>query len=180
MKRFVTLGCVLASLSGCGTLSGLGGTSEFACSAPDGVSCESVSGVYANSLAGTLPSQQRKKDPDGEAESFADKGSAPAYIETQQPILSPKDMAAMDSGLPIRQPPRILRVWVAPWEDDSGDLHDQKYFYTVVNTGTWLIEANKNAIQDRFRPVYPLGRQQENESVKPSSAPSRPLGVPGN
>lgn len=180
MKHFVTLGCVLASLSGCGTLSGLGGTSEFACSAPDGVSCESVSGVYANSLAGTLPSQQRKKAPDSETEGFSDNNRPPAYIETLQPILSPRDMAAMDSGLPIRQPPRVLRVWVAPWEDESGDLHDQKYFYTVVNTGRWLIEANKNAIQERFRPVYPLGRQQDGDSDKPVPAPSRPLGVPGN
>ena len=180
MKRFVTLGCVLASLSGCGTLSGLGGTSEFACSAPDGVSCESVSGVYANSLAGTLPSQQRKKGSNSEADGFSDSNTPPAYIETLQPTLSPRDMAAMDSGLPIRQPPRVLRVWVAPWEDESGDLHDQKYFYTVVNAGGWLIEANKNAIQERFRPGYPLGRQQDGDSDKPAPAPSRPLGVPGN
>ncbi len=180
MKRLLTLGCVLASLSGCGSLSGMGGTSEFSCSAPDGVSCESVSGVYTNALAGTLPSQQPKKRPEGDSEDSSEKTTPPQYIEAQQPTISPKDMAAMDSGMPIRQPPRILRVWVAPWEDESGDLHDQKYFYTVVNTGTWLIEANKSAIQERFRPVYSLGRQKDGDSVKPNSAPSRPLGVPGN
>ena len=86
----------------------------------------------------------------------------------------------MDSGMPIRQAPRILRVWVAPWEDDSGDLHDQKFFYTVVNTGNWLIEANKNAIQEKFRPVYPLGRQQDSDGPRPAAPASRPLGVPGN
>lgn len=179
MKKLAGAVCATLILSGCGSLSGMGGTSEFACSAPDGVSCESVSGVYANSVAGTLPSQQPKKKGDSETES-ADTPKVPAYIETLQPILSPKDLATMDSGMPIRQAPRILRVWVAPWEDDSGDLHDQKFFYTVVNTGNWLIEANKNTIQEKFRPVYPLGRQQESDGPKPAAPASRPLGVPGN
>ena len=41
------------TLSGCAsTLSGLGGADGYACKAPEGAMCTSVSGVYANSFQG--------------------------------------------------------------------------------------------------------------------------------
>ena len=42
------------TLSGCAsTLSGVGGADGYACKAPEGAMCTSVSGVYANSKQGT-------------------------------------------------------------------------------------------------------------------------------
>jgi conjugal transfer pilus assembly protein TraV len=32
-----------------------------------------------------------------------------------------------------------MRVWVAPWIDDEGDLHQQGYLYMVVDQGQWAI-----------------------------------------
>ena len=60
--------------------------------------------------------------------------------------------------MPVRQPPLVLRVWMAPYEDESGDLHDQSYFYTMVHSGKWMIEANRNSISSQFKPIYPLNR----------------------
>ncbi|MEK7838640.1 MAG: hypothetical protein AAB328_11750, partial [candidate division NC10 bacterium] len=41
------------ALSGCAsTLSGVGGADGYACKAPEGALCTSVSGVYANSAQG--------------------------------------------------------------------------------------------------------------------------------
>lgn len=45
-------------LAGCTNLSGLGGSSEFQCKAPDGVPCQSISGVHHNERAGNLPFQR--------------------------------------------------------------------------------------------------------------------------
>ena len=40
-------------VAGCGNLSGLGGTSRYACQAPAGVQCQSVSGTYHNGVHGS-------------------------------------------------------------------------------------------------------------------------------
>jgi len=48
------------TLSSCMSMSGLGGDSKYACKAPDGVTCDSVSGTYANAVANNLPSQRKR------------------------------------------------------------------------------------------------------------------------
>ena len=35
-----------------------------------------------------------------------------------------------------------LRLWIAPWEDSQGDLHDQSYLYVVMNQGGWDMQQN--------------------------------------
>ena len=52
--------CSLA-LPGCMNLSGLDGSTHYACKAPDGVTCDSVSGTYANAVQNNLPSQRSKR-----------------------------------------------------------------------------------------------------------------------
>ena len=53
MKPVLGLTAIIAiGLSGCaGSLTGLEGESKFACKAPDGVTCSSLSGIYANAVA---------------------------------------------------------------------------------------------------------------------------------
>lgn len=58
--RLLPLVAMLA-LSGCMSMSGLGGDSKYACKAPDGVTCDSVSGTYANAVANNLPSQRKRQ-----------------------------------------------------------------------------------------------------------------------
>ena len=41
---------LLLTLGACMNMSGLGGDSKYACKAPDGVACDSVSGTYANAV----------------------------------------------------------------------------------------------------------------------------------
>jgi hypothetical protein len=42
-------------------MSGLSGSSDYACKAPDGVTCDSVSGTYANAIHNNLPSQRARR-----------------------------------------------------------------------------------------------------------------------
>lgn len=140
MKRAsLTLALAAVALSGCSNMSGLDAKSSFACKAPDGVLCESMSGVYANAKANNLPAQRvghGTPDP-------ASSDQQPAGVLTK-PIYS---------GTPIRSAPVVLRVWFAPWEDSDGDLHDQSYVYLPVDTGHWIVEHNRRRIADAFRPV---------------------------
>lgn len=141
MKALCAVGVVaVAALSGCTSMSGYDAKSDFSCKAPDGVLCESMSGVYANAMANNLPGQ--KVNHGKEVSPAKAQGTASGVMT--KPIYS---------GTPIRTAPVILRVWFAPWEDSDGDLHDQSYVYLPVDTGKWLIEHNRRRIQDAYRPA---------------------------
>ncbi len=133
------VGALLAALSGCASnLSGLGGAPGYACKAPVGSQCTSVSGVYANSL-------------DAEIAAFApptpDSSTAAATLDVAlQPGSSP---AA------LRSPPRVLRLWIAPWEDADGDLHEASVVHVLVDAGRWLIERVVPTNRPRFDAVRP-------------------------
>ena len=134
----------IAALAGCAsTLSGLGGSDKYACKAPQGVLCTSVAGVYANSVENNLPSQRIEK-----------RASEPA-TKTPSPARTVATLKPLSDGAALRASPRILRLWVAPWEDSDGDLHEQSFLYVVVDPGRWLIEHNRSAIRDEFMPITP-------------------------
>ncbi len=65
------------------------------------------------------------------------------------------------SGVPLRTAPRVLRIWMAPYEDAEADLHDQKYLYVTLKTGRWVLKANQINIQQQYRQVYPLGTPEK-------------------
>ena len=142
LAKFASALSVVAALAGCASmLSGVGGTDTYACKAPQGVLCTSVAGVYANSIENNLPSQRREKSP-----------AAPVMKSTPpaRPAAAP---APPGDGAALRSSPRILRVWIAPWEDSDGDLHDQSFLYVLIDTGRWLIEHQRSAIRNEFMPI---------------------------
>lgn len=179
-----------AVLAGCGGFSGLDADNKFSCAAPDGVTCMSVSGIYANAKANNLPGL---KTSDGKAVLSGDNtsGSSKNASSREQPRdygaptqtygivgstlkTSPKTMTAPNSGLPLRTQERIVRVWLAPFEDTEGDLHDQKYFYVTVNSGQWTVEANRVNIKNKFQSVYPLSKNNPaNKEAAPVMSPQQ-------
>ena len=166
---FTPLLLVALTLAGCAsTLSGVGGADGYACKAPEGAMCTSVSGIYANSAQGMLkptkPSEQ--KSPPGEPVAY---GATP---------LAPTRPAAASSSL--RSNPRILRLWIAPWEDADGDLHEQALVHVVVDTGRWLIEHVRPAAGPRVdgvAPPVPL-TQEPSPTKAPVEAPQAPTRYP--
>ena len=127
------------SLAACaGTMTGLDGQSGFACKAPDGISCASLSGVYANAVQNNLPGQRSGTKPDKLVE-------ATARINAVAPR----------SGDPLRSAQKVRRVWFAPWEDEEEVLHDQSYVYLVIDRGHWQVEHSRRQASDGFRPVLP-------------------------
>ena len=177
-------------LSGCASnLSGVGGTPTYACKAPAGAQCTSVSGVYANAGQGArqlLGSDAPRAVGSGALGTpVADATShgpvvrsgagaptpkvspaetrpapAPASGATTVAPTAPSGAVPAQSTAALRTAPRVLRLWIAPWEDSDGDLHEASTVHVLIDHGRWLIE--------RVRPA-PRGPRM---GVTPPSAPS--------
>lgn len=173
--RYAALVAASLALAGCVNLTGLDGDSKFSCKAPDGVTCTSLSGVYANVVANNIPSAQKAK--------AADQGEVTTNSRTQDTSMISGHPAS--SGEPIRSQQKVLRVWVAPWEDADGDLHDQSFIYVVAQEAGWQIEHNQRRIQERYRPTFLQGKPAQ--APAPAASSNRQmqgaqpaLSVPGN
>ena len=158
MRRLAFVIPLALTLAGCASsMSGIGGTERYACRAPEGVQCISVSGVYANSLHGAFaaPPPKMLVEP-AAAAALATYGAtppAPGHAAASTP--SPET---------IRSKPRILRLWVAPWEDSDGDLHEDSTVHLLVDAGRWLIERVRPATNRHSFAVTP-------PAVSPSEPP---------
>lgn len=154
---------LLLPLAACVNMSGLSGESKYACAAPEGVACNSVSGTYANALHHNLPSQRASAAAPSDPPSTPKKaGAVPATsaAPSRQPIAGP----AADNGnaashgapsLALRSQSRVLRLWTKPWEDADGDLWDQGFVYVQVDAGRWQIDHVRQRIRDQYAPLRP-------------------------
>ncbi|MBN3815162.1 type IV conjugative transfer system lipoprotein TraV [Paraburkholderia sp. Se-20369] len=159
-------GTALVALAGC-SFSGYDASSSFACKAPEGVLCSSMSGIYANAMARNLP-EQRVHSGSGATTNIAlgsyaagpdsaSSASIAAVGMNARPSRGATGLLprALDSGAPVHTAPREMRIWFAPWQDADSDLHDQEYVYLVIDSGHWSIAHNQERIQAAFRPVMP-------------------------
>jgi conjugal transfer pilus assembly protein TraV len=157
MKASFTIAWLVAAglLTGCAsTMSGVGGASQYACKAPEGTVCTSVSGVYANAASG------------------ASRQEAPGLISPSMQSGAPPDAPYSEPRTgSLRSNPRILRLWIAPWEDADGDLHEEAVVHVIVDTGRWLIEHVRPEARIRLDAVTPP-RAQPDGSEKVSSQPA--------
>ena len=191
-RRTALLG--LLALSGCASsLSGIGGTQDYACKAPIGSLCTSVSGVYANALhrmaqvprppqtespqiaQGENPKSNTHPPPFGAIRPVIPMSAAPAAKPIAPLTTLPSFLAAPHPSVsapitpePLRTNPRLLRLWIAPWEDADGDLHDAAVVHVIVDTGRWLIE--------RVRPL----RRSRLDRVTPPMTPATPSPSPSD
>ncbi|KDN94726.1 type IV conjugative transfer system lipoprotein TraV [Hydrogenovibrio marinus] len=155
----------LSVLSGCASISGYeNAKNTFSCKAPEGVSCTSVSGTYANAEADNLPSQQVGKDrkkvqsSSNNDDSVYDEDDILALsnpkpkkkIVVHKGQLSNKVTGiAPETGKPVYNDPKVMRIWFAPWEDRDKVLHDQSFVYVVIQKGRWNLEhLSKDMVTD--------------------------------
>ncbi len=75
----------------------------------------------------------------------------------------------------------MLRLWIAPWEDRDGDLHEESIVHVIVDTGRWLIEHVRPNRRARFDAVVPPAAPTDAPTPQPATgAPIEPerLSVP--
>lgn len=153
------------SLSACANISGLDGSAEYGCKAPQGVQCESVSGNYVNAIKNNLPAQNDRR----RANAAAKTSAAHREAVTAEKAIAPS---------PLRAQARVLRLWFKPWEDADHDLVDQGFVYVQIDQGRWLIDHVQQRIRDAYAPVLPP--RSAALPAKPADAKASSTGMPGN
>ena len=164
--------CLLLPLSACMNMSGLGGDSKYACKAPEGVACDSVSGTYANALHNNLPSQRaqrsaaaQQEESDGVSPKAAVRAASPGPASDSSTAVMPR---------PLRSQARVLRLWIKPWEDADGDLYDQGYVYVQVDNGQWLIDHVQQRIRDAYAPLKPPPKSASDTTARSNPGGNTP------
>ena len=179
----VLAACAMGLLVGCTNMSGLDGRAEYACKAPQGVQCDSVSGNYYNALQNNLPSQRQRGATDGDtAQTASTRRQTPASDTRPARLLSiaqpASDNASPATGLafPLRSQARVLRLWFKPWEDADRDLYDQGYVYVQIDSGRWLIDHAHERIRDAHAPIRPPRTAPASAaSEQPSPTTAKPV-----
>jgi conjugal transfer pilus assembly protein TraV len=187
-------------LSGCASqMSAVGGDTRYACNAPTGSQCTSVSGVYANAKnSPSTVTPPGRPDPLAESVSFSveglraptDRAASPtgpasragdSSEPNQEAVPAVSEAAAASVAIaeaqPLRLPPRVLRLWVAPWEDADGDLHEASNVHVLIDIGRWRIEHVRPVgarTQDAVKPPAALqGGNSRSEAPRSATAPPR-------
>jgi conjugal transfer pilus assembly protein TraV len=177
----------LLILSGCGSLSGIGGTSSLSCPLPDGALCKPIAEVYkmplnkpvsqtvaagqsssGQSTNGTLGTLGTLVVAGNEADATsvvtapsaqvltvqrADLPTAPGLTKYEPALVATASRVAPSSGVPVRSEAKMLRVWIAPYEDDEGALRDHGYLYVMVDPGRWQVEYNQQRLMKQYAPI---------------------------
>jgi conjugal transfer pilus assembly protein TraV len=129
VKPFLPFLPFLILLSGCST------TSEvFECEAGKGIGCKSISEVNKMVDNGKLA---HNEEPDPL------KVSAPVF-EKNTPIAATREAGLnetvlSDQTLVNRVREESLRVWIAPFQDEQGNLHEGSVIHTVIRPGYWQL-----------------------------------------
>jgi type IV conjugative transfer system lipoprotein TraV len=82
-----------------------------------------------------------------------------------------------DGALPLRAPPEVLRIWIAPWVTKDGDLVMSGYVFTELRDRTWQVGGQSVVGAGDLRPASyePVMAPVVNAPVPPGGAgTSRP------
>lgn len=175
--RPLAIAALCMALAACGSITGLDGTSSYACKAPEGVKCDSVSGTYYNALQNNLPSQRKSPTP-------APSSSPAPVAPTRQEVMlvashsgsSPTRNATALQPSPLRAAPRVMRLWIKPWEDADRDLNGESLVYVQVDDGRWLVDHVQRQARERFAPIRPA-KPAPIAAKGDSNEPARPPGA---
>lgn len=134
MLRLAVCWVPLLIMGGCAT----SGKTDYECPATSGGACLSVTEIYARTNnADFVDAPQTLTDGDDNTDAGDAVPAVPAV--TVEVVGGPLPTPTIRDPTPIREPARVMRIWVAPWEDKSGNLMVSGYVYTEVETRRWAI-----------------------------------------
>lgn len=140
VNKFLAVSIFTVVLTGCNTLDGLNSKSNFDCKAPDGVVCDSMTGVMANAKANNLPGQQVNRT----VSKTPVKGSEFTSVRSRP---TSSVLPTMEyTGAPILRNPKTLRIWTAPWEGQIEHFMINSFSTLLLIIGSGIL----NTIQEEF------------------------------
>jgi len=105
----------------------------------------------------------------GVADASAAERDVPVAAITRTRVVSTGSVRSPAEGaVPRRAPARVMRIWIAPWEDSRGDLHAPGYLYTEIEPRRWTLDA-RDEHMPRIRPL-----QIERRDAQPNTSRSGP------
>ena len=150
---------LLSTLVGCaGSLSGLDGSKKLSCPVGEGVTCKPMSQVYEESA--------KPDKSDGADAQSAETTPLPPRGAVHVPP------GAENAPVPLRTRPSVMRIWIAPWEDADGDLHEGAWLAMRLDDGRWNIDHVRERIREGYSATLVPPPVQENKptsQAKPSS-----------
>lgn len=82
----------------------------------------------------------------------------------------------MDDPTAIRTAPKVLRIWIAPWEDADGDLQAPSYVFTELEPRRWVIGKPNLTSSPRLTPLQVASRKAPSHATPESLAePLQPI-----
>ena len=128
-----------------------GGSSRYGCPAKSGYSCKSVSEVYAEATSGRSSAEDPFYEFPGNKKSARAGGDTrknPPKGRRFRPGKDKRDNgeapgagAGEEKTMPVYLPPRVIRLWIAPWQDTHGVFHSEKYVYLLAGKGRWTLRG---------------------------------------
>ena len=126
-----------------------GGSSRYGCPVKSGLSCKSVSEVYAEA-SGVAADPLYESSVDGKSARVPAKAwkrfPKGAEFRAGKDARGGNDLSARagdTEAMPVYLPPPIIRLWIAPWQDARGVFHSEKYVYVLVGKGRWMIRGKE-------------------------------------
>ena len=117
-----------------------GGSSRYGCPAKSGHSCKSVSEVYAETTSGASDPlrKPRESKKSARAKKKLLKGMG---FRAEKSTREDGESRRAEDAMPVYIPPRVIRLWIAPWQDARGVFHSEKYVYVLTGKGRWKIDG---------------------------------------
>jgi len=121
--------------------------------------------VVALALALSGCATTRTGGPGVDENATADARAPAAAIKGTRVVSTGTGLSRPEDPLALRVPARVMRIWIAPWEDSRGDLHAPGYLYTEIEPRRWTLGGP--ADRDKETRIRPL--QIERRDAKPNT-----------
>ena len=156
-------GGLLLSIVSCGP--------KYAClKTMGGVKCETPTEVYRQLMEGDLKDQISSRSAPKHDKEASDRNLPDKNAIVKSPVESgiPSQMESKEERKPIRIQPRVVRLWLAPWEDSDGDLNMGGFIFTeVADKKRWVLGEKILYLDSRMTPrLFSPLLQKKEENVK--------------
>lgn len=135
LKLLILSFCSFLILTGCSSLLNIG-SPEYSCKGlPDGGQCLSARDVYEETNNGVVPVPLGDKITVEKTDSYSTNDGVVNNYITPYTVGQP---------IPIRTPSQVMRIWISPWEDKSGDLIMPGFIYTEIEPRRWIVDQKED------------------------------------
>lgn len=163
--RLLKVGVLPLVLTGCGSITGLeNAQSDFACSVEMPAQCASMTQVHEG-----LSRNDKRNVAFSKSDGEKPKRTSGEITERivlnldKEDGLKEKPISPMQ---PRRQREEILTVWIAPFVDEAGDLHDEQRIHVTVKAASWSPDSLVVPKSHDINTLLPLDDQRSVREVR--------------